>query len=234
MTNYSLVKHAFVRVIGSEAIVLDLRQDRYFAFPNLPQLASEIDGWPRANIRLHVPYFSDQAAPLEELISRKLVTSNLQNGHRSMLIESVPPAADCVYEWRTSKARVSLKAVTAFRHAESETKRWWRRLPLEERVNRLVRKREQCARISPIDWDDVRRLVGAFFRLRIWSYSARDSCLFDSLVLSNFLCHYDVRASVVIGVAVAPFLAHSWAQIDDNSLNESCGRARTYQPIYVA
>ena len=234
MTNYALVKHAFVRVIGSEAIVLDLRQDKYFALPNLPQLANQIVGWPRTNIRPNVPDFSEEANPLEELLTRRLVTSTLEDGRSGVLTETVSPIADCVYEWRTSKGRVPLKAVSAFRHAVSETKWWWRRLPLEERVTLLMQKRELCPHTGAVCWDDVRRLVGAFFRLRIWAYSARDRCLFDSLVLTNYLCQFDIRARLIIGVAVAPFLAHSWAQIESTALNESCSRARTYQPIYVA
>jgi hypothetical protein len=234
MGNYALARHAFVRVIGSEAIVLDLRRDRYVAFPNLPVFAHEIEGWPKPSTELDSPNYGDNTSELNQLIARELVTTNSDGGHEGATVTLEPATLDCVYEWRRHNGNVSSSVSRAFRDTTRETRDWWRRFPLDERVERLRRKRGDLHPVDAVCLEDVKPLLGAFFHLRMWSYTARDNCLFDSVACCNFLCRFGVRASFVIGVAVAPFLAHGWAQIGTHALNESWSRARTFEPIFIA
>lgn len=77
----------------------------------------------------------------------------------------------------------------------------------------------------------TRDLVGIFLQLRPWFYTARDQCLFDSLVLVEFLRQYHVPATYVIGVTAKPFSAHCWVQLGALVLNDDVERVAQFTPI---
>ncbi len=48
--------------------------------------------------------------------------------------------------------------------------------------------------------------------MRTFTYTANQSCMFDSLTLFYFLRAFGVRATWVFGVQTGPFAAHCWLQ----------------------
>jgi hypothetical protein len=97
----------------------------------------------------------------------------------------------------------------------------------------IERQKDECGGVGSFDADEVRRLVAAFSCLRLFFYTPRERCLFDSLVLTRFLIGYGVAPSLVIGVTMRPFHAHCWVQFGDAVLVGELDFIRRYGPILV-
>jgi len=76
------------------------------------------------------------------------------------------------------------------------------------------------------------RTIRAFEHARLIR-SAADRCLPRSIALALGLAARGCRAHVVIGVKLAPFAAHCWAQAGDEVLNDSAEEVQRYTPILV-
>ena len=63
--------------------------------------------------------------------------------------------------------------------------------------------------------------------------TAADRCLSRSIALALCLARHHCRANVILGVKLAPFAAHCWAQHGDAVLNDELEEVRRYQPILV-
>lgn len=59
-------------------------------------------------------------------------------------------------------------------------------------------------------------------------------CLLDSVAMAKFLRRRQLYAHVVFGVALDPFSAHCWVQLDDFVLNDTVGNVNSHTPIRVA
>lgn len=58
-------------------------------------------------------------------------------------------------------------------------------------------------------------------------------CLLDSIAMAKFLRRRQLHAYVVFGVALDPFSAHCWVQLDDYVLNDTVGNVNSHTPIRV-
>ncbi len=79
---------------------------------------------------------------------------------------------------------------------------------------------------------DPVRMIRAFEYARLLR-TAADRCLPRSIALGLCLASDGVRANVVIGVKLAPFGAHCWAQQGTDVLNDSVEEVLRYRPILV-
>jgi hypothetical protein len=93
------------------------------------------------------------------------------------------------------------------------------------------RKRRAGGRTQSLDFDRARRLVEQFFRLRVFFFTSKSECLFDSLSLLNFLARYGIHADWVFGVQARPFAAHCWVQLGDIVFNDTIEHVSGYTPI---
>lgn len=84
-----------------------------------------------------------------------------------------------------------------------------------------------------LSFQDLQALLTLFARLRVWLYTARNHCLLDSLVLARFLQTYHINATFCIGVALMPFAAHAWVQVETCVLDDSVDHVRNFLPILV-
>lgn len=76
------------------------------------------------------------------------------------------------------------------------------------------------------------RAVRAFEHGRLLRSTA-DRCLPRSIALALDLAARNCRSHVVLGVKLAPFAAHCWAQVGDEVLNDSVEEVQLYTPILV-
>ena len=76
------------------------------------------------------------------------------------------------------------------------------------------------------------RMIRAFEHARLLR-TAADRCLPRSIALALCLASDGVRANVIIGVKLAPFGAHCWAQQGTDVLNDSVEEVLRYRPILV-
>jgi hypothetical protein len=63
-----------------------------------------------------------------------------------------------------------------------------------------------------MDASELQDLVRIFCRMRLFVYTADLACLFDSLVMLEFLRRFGFEPYFVIGVMANPFRAHAWLQ----------------------
>jgi hypothetical protein len=106
-----------------------------------------------------------------------------------------------------------------------------RRNGLEALIDRLHRRQSSIHREHLITQQDTIGRLASFLWLRTWCYTARQHCLFDSLVLSVYLTRGMVPCTFVIGVSTKPFLAHSWVQIGESVLNDTAEHVQDFKPI---
>lgn len=78
----------------------------------------------------------------------------------------------------------------------------------------------------------VYRDIRAFQNARLLR-TAADRCLSRSIALALCLARHGCRAHVVLGVKLAPFAAHCWAQNRGEVLNDEVEEVRRYTPILV-
>jgi len=95
----------------------------------------------------------------------------------------------------------------------------------------LRQRQSSIHRGNYVTRDEIVERLASFLRLRIWCYTARQRCLFDSLVLTVYLTNAHIPCIFVIGVASKPFLAHSWVQIGGSVLNDTAEHAQTFKTI---
>ncbi len=237
MERYSLAGHVYVCVSDEHVVLLDLRQDRYFALEAAATapLSGLVPGWPVRSLDAPVAGSSDpeQAEQIAAgLLEQGILTDEAAAGKDASPVRAARPARELLspdaYKaghagagtaWNLVAAAVSAKLALRFRAFESVVERY--------------RARKRNAGGSQPDLERTRALVEAFFRLRVFIFSSRSECLFDSLTLLNFLARYRITADWVFGVQARPFAAHCWVQLDDIVFNDTVEHVSGYTPIMV-
>jgi hypothetical protein len=228
VTRYLLAPHACLRVIGSHAILLDINRDKYLAITNAPELWRNIEDWPESE-SVHE---SGGEGIIQQLVALKLLTTDHSAGKSAAAVDVPVVRADLMECWRKAEFPIRAQLVRRLRLSYAETLISRISLPLRHQINAL-RMRAAKGRVTEQrpDMSGLAALVGTFLSLRPLYYSAQNHCLFDSMVLINFLNRCGIFPLLVIGVKTNPFGAHCWVQIDDCALNETETRARQYQSI---
>jgi hypothetical protein len=125
-------------------------------------------------------------------------------------------------------------SVAAFLAASAFAKlalRAWRFERVILRVKR--RKAARGPQQGPLDASRARSLVEAFIRYRIYLFSSKDECLYDSLALIEFLARHGIYPDWRFGVQTRPFAAHCWVQQDDVVFNDTVEHVSGFTPIMV-
>jgi hypothetical protein len=89
-----------------------------------------------------------------------------------------------------------------------------------------------AARSNSIHESTSERIARAFMRADL-VLSPLDQCLPRSIALASTLARRGISASLVIGVRLRPFLAHSWVQSGTLLLNDRPDVVCTFVPILV-
>jgi hypothetical protein len=106
--------------------------------------------------------------------------------------------------------------------------------PFERVIRRVKLRKESLGRkASPLDAEQARKLVEAFLRYRVFLFSSKDECLYDSLALLEFLARYGIYPDWVFGVQTRPFAAHCWVQHGEIVFNDTVEHVTGYTPIMV-
>jgi hypothetical protein len=105
---------------------------------------------------------------------------------------------------------------------------------LQHLIERFRKQQERLLRTAAArDLEQVRKAVRLFCRIRPWLYTAHEKCLFDSMVLTDFLHRYGFPVKLVIGVTPTPFSGHAWVQMEDCLIDDTVEAVRKYLPILV-
>jgi hypothetical protein len=199
-------------------------------------LGSLVAGWPvksTDSIESIDPPSPETAAAIEVLRGRGLLADGIPPGKDATPVTATVPARELVSETDTAPgAHLGswLKFLTASAFAKFALRTW----PFERVILRVKRRK---ALLEPqsgaLDAERARKLVEAFARYRVFLFSSKDECLYDSLALLEFLARYGIYPDWVFGVQTRPFAAHCWVQHGDVVFNDTVEHVTGYTPIMV-
>jgi hypothetical protein len=240
---YHLASHVYACSTGEGVIFLDARHDRYFGVggKDVMQLVSAVvelrDSC--SGLAAHSESMSSEPVPFVAKRSRlvaKLVDQGLlctgEMGTGPIRRKTVP--APEIIPLRTVAAQYRQLQVSDIPNfAWACVKAAWslRRLSVESIASRVGAARGDHERFN---FEQAMPLVEVFRRLRCWSFSEKNRCLFNALALIYFLQGYGHFPYFVIGVKTAPFAAHAWVQMDGVVLDGNPASVGHFAPILVA
>jgi hypothetical protein len=237
MARYALAGHVFVCVNGEHLVLLDVKEDRYWALEaaQTSGLASWVGGWPVAapdEAGTEAPTPETEAA-IEVLRGRGLLTDSVPPGKDATPVSATPPARELLADPEATGSQRTgswLSFFIASALAKIALRTW-----AFERVIRRVRQRKAtiAPQAAPLDAERARMLVETFMRYRIFLFSSRNECLYDSLALIEFLARNGIYADWVFGVQTRPFAAHCWVQHGGIVFNDTVEHVTGYTPIMV-
>jgi len=238
MEKYLLRRSVHLCFSGEQVVFLDLHRDRYLA-RNIEQvraLTCWVQGWPRATASTNNLPSEDSAANVIRLMTAEnLLTSDPSAGKVAALPSVPQPRATLTVRHPASSPRIRIRHVAVFMRALLLSTIQLRCLGIERAVRAVTNRRAiHRARSHLLDIPAAAALVNIYQRLRLFTYSSRDACLFDSLTLIHFLAAFDVCPQWIFGVETAPFAAHCWVQHGEVTFNDSVEHACIYTPILAA
>ncbi|ODV26704.1 MAG: hypothetical protein ABT19_02685 [Rhodanobacter sp. SCN 68-63] len=210
--------------IGERFVFLDIDSDRYFHLPGPLEQA----------LMAHLDGAGCSSSQLDQLIERDILVH--ATGAASANRPSIRPVARSAMETASQPQRFRLSerlevfaAVLVARIALkfSTLKKILEGLKAARRVRTTSgTRREDFPERQILD------ASAAFRRARL--YVPIDMrCLLDSLAMTRFLLRRGIPAHIVFGVALDPFSAHCWVQVDDLVLNDSVGNVASHTPIRI-
>lgn len=238
MARYALADHVFVCLNGEHLVLLDLKEDRYWALEaaQTAGLASMVGGWPVTTAVVADSAESpspETTAAVEVLKGRGLLTEGIPPGKDATPIIANAPRTELVSETETSAGTRAGSWVTFFMtcaFARLALRTW----PFERVIRRVKRRKELLgAESGPLEAERARKLVEAFARYRVYMFSSKDECLYDSFALLEFLARYRIYPDWVFGVQTRPFAAHCWVQGGDVVFNDTVEHVSGFTPIMV-
>ena len=217
---YWVVPHVYLCVSHQQVVLLNVLADRYLSLSAQAAagLHAVIEGWPLPE-QLGCRSHSDIAPKLKvltELIARGLLVSDAASGKPATPVAAMSPRRAAGTDYLTEPLAASRQdianALKAFTVA-CYMKRYWHLSHI------IARVRTRNVVHSDMPYEAL-RFTALFERLRPLLYPANDACLFDSLVLGEFLARYGIFPRWMFGVQANPFAAHCWLQVGDIALND--------------
>jgi transglutaminase superfamily protein len=235
MARYGLATHVFVCRDEDYIVVLDLKQDRYFALEaaKTAMLPAVVPGWPVTVQQATDAVVGDAAEEALRPLLRQGWLLEESTGAREATPVSVPrPETQLTGDGDSPAETVGLRTLFAFVVASVFAKAALRFWPFDRVVRRVAQRKARYSNPNePLDLERARRLVEAFERMRAFLFSTRDECLHDSLAVLEFLARYRIFPSWVFGVRARPFAAHCWVQHENVVFNDTVEHVSTYVPI---
>jgi hypothetical protein len=230
---YWLNHDVFCSDVGDGLVLLDLRRNRYLGLPESQtvMLSGLVADWP---LRRTVDTSDDYDAERDRLANalvRNGVLSHTKCG--SGVIERPPAAVDALrsIDLRTARTRIPSIAYARFAFALVRSRFVFSCCTLRGVIAHLRKQSSKADGLREPTRHRLAELMGHFVILRAFTYTAKDRCVLDCLVLSEFLRLHAVKSTFVIGVTTRPFQAHCWIQVGGTMMNDEVESAAYHVPI---
>jgi hypothetical protein len=233
---YYLSQHAHCCIFNDGAVVLDLKTGKYLGIDSryLPALMAHVVDWPMKSSLRHgdkLQNVDESDKLISTLCSRNILTTKasfkpavqLPAPRISVSATGCGTLHEGIPTWHKILFVIAILRVVFMRHKRH----------LEPIIAWLQLRQVKMTRRHAPDMEHITRLLWSFERMRVWFYTARQHCLFDSLVLSVFLSLARQPCYFVIAVSTKPFLAHSWVQVDDAVLNDTVEHVQLFCPLLI-
>jgi hypothetical protein len=229
---YWLSFHVHVVVTDNYVVLLDLRRDKYIgvAREDIPALAGSVVGWPSL-LPSQNPPVRPATRILSTMLAAGMLTCDPALGKEARPLSMPRPQWPAIEADLERRPRTTLRHVSQVLIAATQARVLLKWRPIETVVARVKARKDRRSATSPFDLDAARPLVEAFLYLRPLFFTAKDECLFDSLVLIEFLARHGLYPAWIIGVQTDPFKAHSWVQAGDHVLNDQPEIISGFTPI---
>lgn len=228
-------KDVFTCMTNDALVFLDLRHDRYFALSIdcARTLSHLVTDWPIPNASQDV---SDQDAGnlTHRLEQAGLLTRNPKLARMTQAASPNELPADLwMLDEPASSPRIRSSHLLTFARTCAETKWRLHGRSLAAAINHIRTKKMQIA-AENTDLETVAAVVSVFRRLRVFAFATNGHCLYHALALVDFLAHYRISATLVIGVRTRPWAAHSWVQYGTALLDARPDHVHAYTAIHRA
>lgn len=171
----------------------------------------------------------DTGSTAQALAEANLVTEDPRRGKRATPALSTVLSGDLMGYPVGQEPEVRMSHVLRLFKAASMTALRLRSMSLDAIANRVRDRKKRRAPRPAVATPTA--LVEIFKRLRPLLFTAKNRCLYDSLVLLEFLASYDVFPTWVIAVRMGPFSAHSWVQDETIVYNDEVANVSRFTPI---
>jgi hypothetical protein len=220
------------------AVVLDLKRNRYFGVGRNETRALftlELD-WSKANLNaasLPEPLSLDAATRIaEDLVEAGLLSRNAPTPTDDVL---TPGTIDLGGTLTSVGHQINRSVTIRFSHAINFFRACaWAKHAVRSRTLYSVAcqvSSNKSRRQESFDMERAIELACIFRRLRPFTFTAKEQCLFHALALVKFLSCYQVFPTWVIGVRARPWAAHSWVQEGSLLLDSNPEHVCEYMPI---
>jgi hypothetical protein len=230
---YWIPNHVHV-CIGQDIVWLDTRSDKYLSLAGSENdvLAQLVHGWPSP--AEPAPFTAEKREGLASALEAKgLLTRQVSDAKRYVAPTLDSPNRLAESESATQRVAIRWHHIVHITVACLTTHVALRVGKLHFAIRAVENRKAAKVTVDPPDLEAVRGLVAAFKRLRLYFYTPRAKCLFDSLVLMRFLYSYGIVPTCVIGVTARPFRAHCWVQQDGIIWNGEAEYVERFSPILV-
>lgn len=234
---YLLSNHVFLSVVGEHCVFLDLKKDKYLSLNRAKTKAfgRHIAGWPsdceNDDVSRASPITSSYDSNISALANRGLLTLDPCNGKQASTVSVAVPTTALNRRDLDVTISVSTSHIVAFMVGSVRAAAMLRWRSIESIANRVERrKKSNGSSNDPLEFAETERLLAIFDTLRPF-FPAEYLCLFDSLLLVEFLAQKGIYPTWVFGVRTKPWGAHCWVQQSDVVLNDYLERVRNYTPI---
>jgi hypothetical protein len=231
MSLYVLQPHIFYCCTRDGVVLLNLKTGKYGGMVGEHAECLSAIMASGSQLRACCPTFN--LAPRQREVAEQLANAGIITRELNLAVipAIVPLAQETAFSVATKTApRIRMRDVYRFLISCAAVSVRMRHLPLERTIATL-RFRKNGAKQVLLDEEMIRALVNVFFYLRPLIYTTQNSCLYDSMVLMEFLSRYGLFPMFVIGVSTSPFLAHSWVQAGTLALNDTAENTRAFTPI---
>ncbi len=235
MRQFAVASHVFLCVDGEYVVLLDLRQDRYWALEaaRTRRLATIIRGWPvGTEDEISNAATVENMEEVRLLGEKGLLCDDLDAGKDATPVCLGPLVRHLLPDESGRHVRIDAGSALSLLLAVVRAAARMQRRSLEHIVGCARRRKEEHAgQAQHFDMECAERLVATFARLRPMLFSAREACLFSSLVLIELFARHDLFPQWVFGVQTRPFAAHCWVQQDGVLFNDTVEHVSRYTPI---
>lgn len=236
--DYAIPNHIYTCATEAGVVVLDARRGKYSIVPGdrARSLEEVVQGWPALP---HVEAVAENgAAPsstlLNTLVRGGIVMPATDPRLRVRARAAVPVAPEAILDAlsATERPKIRWRHAVTFSLSVTYAIVMLKCRPFEALLQSLRRRKERRG-TAPANYSiaHIRECVKIFSWLRPFAYTESEACLFDSVVLTNFLFRQGVSADLLIGVRIRPFVAHSWVQVQGLALNDLPEYLAAYTPI---